>query len=356
MKQPQHRATPACHDYLRRLAGGLLMAAVLAGCSTTDEIRLQAMGSFFVGGREAQVSGKPVKEMLLTPGGAPVKVDPNGTYQVEQAYVQYFIPAQQRGQLPLLLWHGGALTGAEYETTPDGREGWLNWFVRHGWAVYNADAVERGRAGWAMYPDIFSSDPVFVTKGDPFERFRIGAGAGSYNKDPAQARLLPGSQFPLEGYDNFTKQIVPRWTTTDAAILKAYIALVDKVCPCVVLAHSQAGQFGYRAAQARPDKIKALVLVEPSAQGDPQQAATLRDMPLVSIYGDFIAQDARWPTIKANNLKFYETLRAAGGHPEVINLPEIGIHGNGHMMMMEKNNQQIAEVINNWLKDKGLYR
>src|SRR5450830_986573 len=272
----------------RRLAGCVLVAGVLSACSTTDEIRLQAMGSFFVGGREAEVSGKPVREMLLTPGGAPGKVNPNGTYQVEQAYVQYFIPAQQRGQLPLLLWHG--------------------------------------------------------------------AGPGSYNKDPAKAKLLPGSQFPVAGYDNFTKQIVPRWTTTDAAILKAYIALVDKVCPCVVLAHSQAGQFGYRAAQARPDKIKALVLVEPSAQGDPQLADTLKDMPLVSIYGDFIAQDARWPTIKANNLKFYETLRGAGAHPEVINLPEIGIHGNGHMMMMEKNNQQIAEVINNWLQGKGLYR
>ena len=55
------------------------------------------------------------------PGGVPAKVDPNGVYQVEQMYVQYFIPQNQRGTLPLLMWHGGGLTGVTYETTPDGR-------------------------------------------------------------------------------------------------------------------------------------------------------------------------------------------------------------------------------------------
>jgi len=36
-----------------------------------------------------------------------------------------------------------AATGVTWETTPDGREGWLNYFLRKGWAVYNSDAVER---------------------------------------------------------------------------------------------------------------------------------------------------------------------------------------------------------------------
>ncbi len=74
------------------------------------------------------ISGKPVKEVVFTPGGVPAKVDPNGVYQVEQMYVQYFIPQNRRGALPLLMWHGGGLTGVTYETTPDGREGWLNYF------------------------------------------------------------------------------------------------------------------------------------------------------------------------------------------------------------------------------------
>src|SRR5207245_112927 len=150
----------------------------------------------------------------------------------------YGVPAGRGGVVPLLMWHGGGLTGVTYETRPDGREGWLTYFVRQGWDVYNSDAVERGRAGWAMYPDIFKSEPVFLTKANPFERFRIGQGAGSYSPDPAKQRVLPGSQFPVAAYDNFVKQNVPRWTTTDDAILRAYVAEIDKVCPCAILFHS----------------------------------------------------------------------------------------------------------------------
>src|SRR5918997_1727319 len=303
--------------HARRIAIGaaaILLAASLQipiAASESGPIYLRGFGSFHVGGREVAITGRPVKEVVFTPGGVPAKVDPNGVYQAEQMYVQYFLPADRNASLPLLLWHGGGLTGVTYETTPDGREGWLNYFLRRGWDTYNSDAVERGRASWAMYPDIFQGEPVFLTKENPWERFRIG-GPGSYSSDPAQRKTLPGSQFPTEGYDNFTKQVVPRWTTTDAAIIAAYTELVDKVCPCAVLVHSQAGQFGLRVAQARPDKGKALVIVEPAGLGDPKQAERLKDVPVLAIYGDFIAQDSRWPTIRKNGLDFYEIVRKAG--------------------------------------------
>jgi hypothetical protein len=327
----------------------------VAGCASAP-YELKDMGSFHIGGREVVISGKPVKEVTFTPGGVPAKVDPNGVYQVEQMYVQYFIPAKQKGTLPLLMWHGGGLSGVTYETTPDGRPGWLNYFLKKGWAVYNSDAVERGRSGWAMYPDVFKGEPVFLTKENPFERFRIGAGPGSYNKDPAKMKPMPGSQFPLEGYDNFTKQGVPRWTTTDDAIIAAYLELVDKVCPCVVLVHSQSGPFGQKVAQARPDKVKALVLVEPAAPGDPKLAANLKNIPILTVYGDYIEQDSRWPTIRANQLKMLESVKAAGGSYDVINLPQVGIKGNSHMIMMDRNSDQIAGLINDWLEKQGLYK
>lgn len=326
--------------------------AALAGCAQAP-IALKDMGSFHVGGREITISGQPVKEVTFTAGGVPAKVDPNGVYQVEQMYVQYFIPQNERGALPLLMWHGGGLTGVTYETTPDGREGWLNYFVKKGWAVYNSDAVERGRAGWT---NTFKGDPVFLTKENPFERFRIGAGAGSYNKDTAKMKLMPGSQFPAEGYDNFTKQGVPRWTTTDDVIIAAYTELVDKVCPCVVLVHSQAGQFGQKVAQARPDKVRALVLVEPAGLGDAKLIDRLKNTPILAVYGDFIEQDSRWPTIRANQLKQLEAVRAAGGRYDVVNLPQVGIKGNSHMMMMDKNNAQIAELIQSWLEKQRMYK
>jgi pimeloyl-ACP methyl ester carboxylesterase len=331
-------------------------AVLLAGCASQGGLNIKEMGSFHVGGREHTVSGKPVKTVTFTPGGAPAKVDPNGVYQVEQMYVQYFVPANGRGTLPLLMWHGGGLSGVTYETTPDGRPGWLNYFIRQGWTVYNSDAVERGRSGWAMYPDVFAGEPVFLTKENPFERFRIGAGPGSYNKDPARMKLLPGSQFPPEGYDNFTKQGVPRWTTTDAQIIRAYTELVDRVCPCIVLAHSQGGPFAMRVAQDRPDKVKALVLVEPAGFGDMARAAVLKDTPAVAIFGDFIEQDSRWPTIRGNVVRFLGEVAKAGGKPDVIDLPKIGIKGNSHMMMMDRNSDEIAGVIQKWLSDKGFVR
>ena len=167
-------------------------------------------------------------------------------------------------------------------------------------------------------------------------------------------KVLPGSQFPVEGYDNFVKQVVPRWLDTDDAIIAAYTELVDKVCPCVILFHSQAGAFGFKVAQARPDKIKALVAVEPAVAGDIGQAAALKSIPVLMVFGDYIAQDSRWPKMRQGDLDFAQAVRGAGGSVDVVNLPEVGIKGNSHMLMMDKNNGEVADLIQKWLVGKGL--
>ncbi|RYI80210.1 MAG: alpha/beta fold hydrolase, partial [Acetobacteraceae bacterium] len=317
-------------------------------------LALATMGSFHLGGREVTVSGKAAREVQLVPGSIPARIDPNGTYQAEAMYVQYHIPAALRGQAPLLLWHGGGLTGTTWESTPDGREGWSQFFLRRGWATYVSDAVERGRAGFAMSPEIFAGEPIFLTTADPWERFRIGAGPGSHHS----RTLLPGNQFPAEAYDNFMRQVVPRWTTNDAATLAAYQALLARVEPAVVLAHSQGGFFAFRAAQALPARVRALVLIEPSGTGEttPEALAALRGIPILAVYGDYIEQDARWPAIRQRGLDFYARVRAAGGSVDVVSLPERGIHGNGHMMMMDRNNRQVAQVVQDWLAAQGLWR
>ena len=78
-----------------------------------------------------------------------------------------------------------------------------------------------------------------------------------------------GAQFPVDGFDQFMKQGVPRWATNDAATQRAYDAYVQKVCPCVVLVHSQGGNFEFNAALSAPDKFKAVVAIEPSGAPDP---------------------------------------------------------------------------------------
>jgi hypothetical protein len=207
------------------LALGLVAGSACA--QSNEPLLLRGMGSFHIGGRVIEITGQPIKEVVFTPGGVPAKMDPNGKYQVEQMYVQYFLPQNRSGKLPLLLWHGGGLTGVTYETKPDGGEGWLNYFIRKGWDTYISDAVERGRAGWT---NTLKGDPLFLPVGDPWERFRIGP-PGSWNEDKAKRASYPGVQFPIEAYAQFMKQAVPRWLTTDEQIVAAYIELVDKIAP-----------------------------------------------------------------------------------------------------------------------------
>ena len=335
-------------QFLLVLATILVAGPALA--QTREALVLRDMGSFHIGGRLVEITGQPIKEVVFTPGGVPAKMDPNGKYQVEQMYVQYFLPQNRRGKLPILLWHGGGLTGVTYETKPDGGEGWLSYFIRNGWDTYVSDAVERGRSGWTS---TFKGDPVFLPFGDPWERFRIGP-PGSWNDDRARRTTYPGSQFPIDAYAQFMKQGVPRWLTTDDQIVAAYIELVDKVCPCVVLVHSQSGAFGYKVLEARPDKVKAMVAVEPTLGGDPAKVGSIKTTPILVVYGDNAKGHPRWSKIRQSGVDYAGVLKAAGGRIDVVDLPDIGIRGNSHMIMMDRNSDAVANVIQKWLVEQGL--
>jgi pimeloyl-ACP methyl ester carboxylesterase len=332
-----------------------LSAAAIPAMNPTmagEPITLRDMGSFHVGGRVVEISGKPVKELVLGAGGVPAKIDPNGLYQVEQMYVQYFLPQNRKGKYPLLMWHGGGLTGVTYETTPDGREGWMNIFIRQGWDVYNSDAVERGRSGFAP-PDVWNSEPNFLTKANPFERFRIGEGPGSWNADPAKMKVIPGNQFPVEGYDNFTKQIVPLDQHRRSDHRRLHRAGRQNL-PVRAAVPQPGRRLRLHGAQSRPDKIKAIVAVEPAVAGDKAKAGALKNIPTLVVYGDNIPLDSRWPKMRQLGVDYAEAVRSAGGSVDVVNLPEVGIKGNSHMLMMDKNNGQIADLIQKWLTDKGM--
>jgi pimeloyl-ACP methyl ester carboxylesterase len=265
-------------------------------------------------------------------------------------YVQYFLPQHRKGKLPLLIWHGGGLSGVTYETKPDGGEGWLTMFIRKGWDVYISDAVERGRSGWT---NTFKGDAVSLPMGDPWERFRVGP-PGSWSDDKAKRATYAGTQFPIEAYEQFMKQGVPRWLTTDDQIVAAYIELIDKVCPCVVMVHSQSGSFGFKVAEARPDKVKALVAVEPTLGGDKSKVGLLKSTPVFIMYGDNAKDHPRWSKIRQGGVDYAGVLTAAGGSVDIVDLPDVGIKGNSHMLMMDKNNAQTADLIQKWLIGKGL--
>ena len=269
----------------------LVFLAAMVSVSASADILLREIGSFHIGGHEAILSGQPPKEVSFTAGMAPVKVDPNGQFEIEQMYVQYFKLAAPKFKYPLLMWHGGGLTGVTWETKPDGKPGWQMFFLNRGYDVYVSDAVERGRASWARYPELFKSEPLFRSKKEAWELFRFGP-IGSYDAAPSNRQPFPDSQFPIEALDQFAKQAVPRWVTNDAATQAAYDQLVERIGPCVIVVHSQGGNFGFNAALRASDKVKALVAIEPSGAPDPGKVNVLKlkRVPHLFVFGDHLQE------------------------------------------------------------------
>ncbi len=335
---------------MRSLA--LAFASALAVTPAAADYMVKEVGSFHVGGRSETLSGLPSKEVVFSAGMPAIKLDPNGEFEVEQMYVQYVKLAQPKAKVPLLLWHGGGLSGVTWETKPDGKPGWQQFFLNAGYDTYVSDAVERGRASWARYPEIFKSEPVFRTKKEAWELFRIGP---TYEVG-GQRVAFEGQQFPVEALDAFMKQGVPRWVTNDASTQKAYDALVQKVCPCIIVVHSQGGNFAFNAALNAPDKVKALIAVEPSGAPDPAkvEAAKLKGVPLLIVWGDFIDKHAVWQKVAANPIKWGEAIKAAGGTVDTFELPKMGIKGNTHMLMMDRNSDEVAKLVHEWIGKQGL--
>ncbi len=325
-------------------------------CAQTDQYTIKEIGSFHVGGRQVTLSGLPEKEIVFSKGSPPTIVNPNGEFQVEQMYVQYMIPKDQKGKYPFLMWHGGGLTGVTWESKPDGNPGWMQYFLKKGHAVYVSDAVERGRASWARYPEIFATEPFFRTKKEAWELFRIGP-SDSYDPDPAKRKVIPGERFPVSAFDQFCKQFVPRWATNDAPTQAAYNSLVQKIGSCVVMVHSQGGNFGFNAALASPEKVKAVIAIEPSGAPKPgPELEKLKDIPILIVWGDNLEKQDFWKRVVPNLKAFADDVRAKGGKVEWIDLPKIGIEGNTHMMMMDTNSDQIAQVIQDWMAKNGLMK
>ena len=193
---------------------------------------------------------------------------------VGQMYVEYQIPEDTDGKLPLILAHGGAHSGAGWQGTPDGREGWADYFLRQGYPVYVIDQPGRAKSPWvevgygplpaATTPQSAADRWSASEKGNPatqwpqaFLHTRWPGGTGTHHDpifDQYYAHLLPG----INGQEEWT--------------VKAMVALLDKIGPAIILEHSQPGPAMWRIADQRPKLVKAMVGVEPS--GPPLEGRT----------------------------------------------------------------------------------
>ncbi len=187
------------------------VAAVLgmAGAATAQAITdlrtpgtplvLKAQGSFFIGGEKVEQS-----EVELG------NLGPGGHITVNQMYVRYMVPQDGADNVPVIMVHGATLTGKSWETTPDGRMGWDEYFVRKGHPVYVPDQVGRGRSGFnqAIFNNVragkspAADQPVMFRFGDEvvWPNFRFGLKPGEPFAD---------SQFPVGAVDELAKQGIP---------------------------------------------------------------------------------------------------------------------------------------------------
>jgi pimeloyl-ACP methyl ester carboxylesterase len=322
-------------------------------------ILVQEIGSFYVGGEVVRLEGLPARARVSTVGGPVHPIDPNGEIMVGQMYVQYVRLADAKQSLPILMWHGGGMTGVTWETTPDGRAGWQMFFLRAGFDTYVSDAVERGRASWAPYPQVYADAPYFRTAKEAWEEtFRFGP-AGSWHPDPIQRRTHAGLRFPVSHFDAFLAQFVPRWDCNDARTQYAYDALIRHMGGgAIVITHSQGGNFGLTAAANASDRVRAVISLDPSGAPDPasHDARRLRHVPHLFVWGDYLAAHAFWVHSRPAVERWRDTLKDVGCDVSWIELPALGIQGNSHAIMADDNSDAIATLVLEWLRKRGLAR
>jgi pimeloyl-ACP methyl ester carboxylesterase len=128
----------------------------------------------------------------------------------------------------------------------------------------------------------------------------------------------------------------------------AGIALVDHLGPCVLIGHSHGG-YAAEVAAARPELVRACVLIEPHGELAPPPAGT---GPQLLVRGDFLDEDHLDPVYRGL-VAAWEGYRAAaisaGVRVDVLDLVAGGITGNTHMLMCDDNSHQVAALVARWL-------
>ena len=114
--------------------------------------------------------------------------------------------------------------------------------------------------------------------------------------------------------------------------------------------------FAYALANKYPDKVKAVVGIEPSGALDAEKVsiAGLKQVPLLFVWGDKIRETPRWVQIQGALKKMIAAQKAQGGQADEFDLPQMGINGNSHMIMMDRNSDQIARLVQQWMEKQGL--
>lgn len=332
----------------------LLFLCFSCGERYDEVIRIAEQGSFAVGGTVLRDSA-------------------GHTYHGDHAYVFYQKPVDAR-RYPLVFAHGVGQFSKTWETTPDGREGFQNIFLRRGFGVYLVDQPRRGNAGRST--ETVTLSPAFDEE-LWFNRFRVGIWPNYFE----------GVQFSRdpEALNQYFRQMTPTIGSVDFEVYSdAYAALFERIGPAIFVTHSQGGPVGWQTL-LKTRNIRAIVSYEPGGGipfpvGQvPEEGRVLTlskktegievpmdvfleytKIPIVVYYGDNLPETDERPEIYEWTRRLHlmrrwaEMLNERGGDVTVIHLPEVGLHGNTHFPMSDLNNKEVAELMFQWLEERGL--
>lgn len=362
----------------------------------TGAIHLAEQNWFYVGGHYVERDGK--------------------SFMSGQMYVERFIPETVTQPHPIVMIHGGGQTGTNFTATPDGRRGWLHDFLRAGYTVYVVDQPERGRSGHLAADDGAYNLTHYDTKRTEQrftapEKHKLWPQAESHTQWPGEG--VKGDAI-FDHF--FASQVDALGDRGDTETLnqRAGVALLEEIGPAILLVHSQSGPFGWLIADAAPGLVKAILSIEPN--GPPFHEITLKggadlshtdwyeydpelarpwgisripltyDPPVTDpadlgpvadttpsegnafVRGYLQSEPAHTlPNLQnipililISEASYHATydhctsryLKQAGVEHDFIRLPDEGIHGNGHMIMVEKNNHEVADFLIAWLNKK----
>lgn len=299
---------------------------------------------------------------------------------VNQAYVQYIPPVPLApisstiltssassfatpkpipAPLPILFVHGGGLTGATWESTPDRRPGWAMLASRrpHSRPVYLIDTVDSGRS--QKCPDsLRNAATEHRTAREVWQRFRMGPpdafgkGVDAGPGNGMELKVFDDGQFPVAAFDALvgTQSARRRGEEQYVAEMRGLQDAIREIGRCQIVAHSNGAAVSVAALaddQGVAALVESLVLVEPGVPMREGEDAVPVGVRMMTVWGSFIGLDQRWVGI----VRMWEKL--LGEKHEVLKLEECGIRGCSHFPMSDSNSAEVFEKVMSWLQPSG---
>jgi pimeloyl-ACP methyl ester carboxylesterase len=338
-----------------RIKTHLLAGAGLCAAAATAPV--------FAGGEAGQLTLRDLGAKYIGYTSQPAD---NGSLDVFNAmFVQYMLPANRQHRFPIVMIHGGGGQGTDWLETPDGRDGWVDYFVADGWDVYVVDRPGHGRS---------QSNPSCRDG-------KVGTANSAIisRLSTSDANVWPG------GDPTPTNDAVIAWTATsttapycgDAVAAEKISVLLDEIGPAILLAHSAGGGSTFRVPDLNAKNIVGIIAFEAAGgnplapgfgngpppianwqlqpplpadfkpverngcalQGNrPSQLVNFADMPLVLVGSErglssreaLECQAAVW--------------QQAGVDASFVHLPDRGLRGGGHFAMAQLDNADYAKV------------